>query len=194
MRGLASLKGNTLPMKNNARIFICKWLYIAPLCCCEEVTIFPSNFTLGCQRTVNVILAVEFNWTTAFLRFGVELKKLQRAEQAHFLTASSRAHALWPPQTWDCLQARTEVKSSFINSKKKKKLTGLISSHHHRRSFNRQFIMWLLGKFFLWNAACSVERARQHYLVPQVANHSAAIFQKRKYFLSLKASKWVDSK
>ena len=51
---------------------------------------------MGCQPTVNfpvkLYISVKFDWIISFLRFGMELKKIERSEQANFLAALPLTH------------------------------------------------------------------------------------------------------
>ena len=66
----------------------------------------------------------------------------------------------WPSSFFACLW--TETKSRSINSQKR---TRPISNHLDRTNLvNKGFIIWLLGKFCLWDSAGSPERARALHL------------------------------
>ena len=63
----------------------------------------------------------------------------------------------WPSSFFACL--RTETKSRSITTQKNR--TRPISNHPDRTSVvNRDFIVWLSGKFYLQDTAGSPERAR----------------------------------
>ena len=66
----------------------------------------------------------------------------------------------WPSSFFACLWTKTTSQS--INSQKRMRP---ISSHLDRtRLVSKGFIIWLSGKFFLWDTAASPEQARQFHI------------------------------
>ena len=78
----------------------------------------------------------------------------------------------WPSSFFVCLGTDTKPKS--INSKKKRSRP--ISSHLDRANLvNKRFIIWLSGKFFLWDTAGTPERARWLHLTHSGSQSKCAI-------------------
>ena len=70
----------------------------------------------------------------------------------------------WPNSFFACLWTETKSRSINLEKNKKTKMRP-ISSHIDRTSLvNKGFIIWLSGKFFLRDTACSPERARWLHL------------------------------
>ena len=58
-----------------------------PVCCCEEVRIFPRNLILACQQTINFAVKLYISSEIELSHscgLGLEVKKIQRSEQDHF--------------------------------------------------------------------------------------------------------------
>ena len=78
----------------------------------------------------------------------------------------------WPSSFFACLW--TETKSRSINSQKR---TRPISSHLDRTNLvNKEFIIWLLGKFCLRDVAGGPERARWLHLARSGSQSQRAIW------------------
>ena len=79
----------------------------------------------------------------------------------------------WPSSFFACFW--TETKWRSINSQKKK--TRPISSHLDRINLvNKGFIIWLSGKFFLWDTVGSPEQAIWFILPAHGASHVITVY------------------
>ena len=78
----------------------------------------------------------------------------------------------WPSSFFTCLW--TVTKSRSINSQKRMRP---ISSHLDRTNLvNKGFIMWLSGKFFLWDTVGSPEQAIWFILPAHGASHVITVY------------------